>query len=133
MTISEHRDSSLAVAHSSFTGKTVLQGYDERLAQANKAQLLRNLLYCHLLYKNITRLNEWLDTEEKKATHFLPITYDRNWAEYFCFVNKDDMYPFTELLTRVSFALKKSSYVTTSDDGDWNSTKDLLCLGFFSP
>lgn len=122
MTISEHRDSSLAVAHSSFTGKTVLQGYDYRLAQANEAQLLRNLLYCHLLYKKITRLNEWLDTDQKKPTktknhtHFLPIIYDRNWAEYFCFVNKDDMFPFTDLLTRVSFASKKSSYVKTSDD-----------------
>jgi len=58
MLISESRDSSLAVAHSSFTGMTVLQVYNYRLAQENKAQLLSNLLHHHLLYKKTIRLNE---------------------------------------------------------------------------
>lgn len=48
MPISESRDSSLAVAHSNFTGMIVLQVYDYRLAQENKAPLLCNLLRGHL-------------------------------------------------------------------------------------
>lgn len=51
MPISECRDSSPAVAHSSFTRMTVLEVYDYRTAQENMEQLLCNLLHHPLFYK----------------------------------------------------------------------------------
>lgn len=76
MPISECRDSSPAAAHSSFTRMTVLQVYDYRTAQENKAQLLCNLLHHHLFYKKV--MSDWIYTKETISSQLLRIETEQH-------------------------------------------------------
>lgn len=128
----ECRDSSLAVTHSSLTGMTVLQvELEVRLYVSPREQGRREHKQHHLWHKRTIRLNERLDIDTNIP--FQLFMTEKEW-QYFYFVNRGDLYCFTDFLTRVPFALQKwAPYMKASDDTYkycYTSIVTFLCTGY---
>lgn len=120
MPVSGYRDSSRAVTHSNFTAWLCYKLISGLTLQVSSREQgvndvnTNNLLQRSLLHKKTIRLNERLDTDRNISFHLFRTKTEQ---QYFCFVNKDDLYPFTDFLTWVSFAPQKlASYMKASDD-----------------
>lgn len=116
MPVSGYRGSSRAVTHSNFTAWLCYKLISGLTLQVSSREQgvndvnTNNLLQRSLLHKKTIRLNERLDTDRNISFQLFRTKTEQ---QYFCFVNKDDLYPFTDFLTSI-FCTTKISLIHES-------------------